>query len=104
MAVSRTANFGDDLVLVIPGREQEIVRRGPQGVLFRNHLDVGLRQIATLLDRRAVDAAGNLCGRDAGEVQERVSLRGRAVGVDALPALEQFGNGSPELAPDLPRV
>ena len=56
MAVSRPAHLVDDLVLVIPGREQEIVRRGSQRILFRNDFDVALRQIASLLGGRAVDA------------------------------------------------
>src|SRR5207245_1227429 len=104
IAVSRTANLVDDLVLVIPGSEKEILRRGSQRILFRNDFDVALRQIASLLDRRAIDAAGNLRGRNAHEVEERGSLRGGAVGVDALPAFDQLRKGRPELAPDLQGV
>ena len=73
-----------DLLLEVPGQDQDVVGAvllERLGVLDR---DVRAREELALLVRVAVDRVLEEVGADAAEVQERVALPGRAVAGDAL--------------------
>src|SRR5262245_44093884 len=73
-----------DLVLEVPGQDEDVVRTVLLERLGMPDRDVGSRQVLTLLIRIAVDRVVEEIGANTAEVQERVPLPRRAVAGDAL--------------------
>jgi hypothetical protein len=81
------AHLVDDLVLEVPGQDQQVIGLGLVDGLDGLDRDVHARREAPVLVGIAVDRKVDEVGADAAVVQKRVALAGRAVGADALALL-----------------
>src|SRR4051812_28086812 len=102
--VSAGAHFGDDLLLVVPGGEEIVVRWVLRPILLGDHRDAGLRQKFALLEERAVHASSYGIPSESHEIQQRVALCRRTVAVDALAIAMEIRNERFEVLADEPRV
>ena len=81
------AHLLDDLVLQVPGQDQDVVGPGLVDRLDRLDRDVHARREAAVLVGVAVDREVEEVGADAAVVEQRVALAGRAVAADPLALL-----------------
>ena len=78
------AHLRDDLVLQVPGQDQDVVGLGLVDRLDRQDRNVHARREAAVLVGVAVDGEVEEVGADAAIVEQRVALARRAVAADRL--------------------